>query len=497
MRKHYYTILMCIVGLLVGVGLSGSVTYGAGGSISIVDKDVDTATPTDSSEETTETSTEEGTTEKPSTGGNPSSPSEGRTVITGTVNYNGLTIFNNEAIAGLTEQYNKTQEEKREVQQNLNMMLTNQNDFIELLHELDDMIIEYQEKLDVLEEKKEIAGNTAIALQDSLEKAQLEEDAQMEKVKSHIKSEYENGTYTYMDALFNAVDYTDIVNKTEYINAVDKYDEDLLANLREKRQLIADKKALLEMLTSDIGTLQQAYEEEQDTIELLSTTKEEQIKKYQKEIDSKKAELAAIEALERQQTAQISQIESSYRAQLFSMNVVARQYNGDKFLWPMPAGTEISSYYGPRVAPTAGATTYHRGIDIPCPEGSEVIAVAPGQVIYVGYLGNGGNAVIVDHGSGISTCYFHLSSFNCAVGQSVTAGQVIALSGNTGVSTGPHLHFAVRVDGEYVNPLSYYDNISQPADSGSESGGNTPAPETPEEPTTEESTTEQQSSNTE
>ena len=142
MRKHYYTILMCIVGLLVGVGLSGSVTYGAGGSISIVDKDVDTATPTDSSEETTETSTEEGTTEKPSTGGNPSSPSEGRTVITGTVNYNGLTIFNNEAIAGLTEQYNKTQEEKREVQTNLNMMLTNQNDFIELLHELDDMIIE-------------------------------------------------------------------------------------------------------------------------------------------------------------------------------------------------------------------------------------------------------------------------------------------------------------------------------------------------------------------
>ena len=496
MRKHYYTILMCIVGLLAGVGLSGSVSYGAEiRPKTVIQKDVDTASPSDSTEDTTqETTTESGESSTPSTSGNGSSTV---TVVPGTINYNGLTIFNNEAIAGLTEQYNKTQEEKREVQQNLNIMLTNQNDFIELLHELDDMIIEYQDKMDVLEEKKQIAANTTVALQDSLEKAQAEEDAQVEKVKSHIKSEYENGTYTYMDALFNAVDYTDIVNKTEYIQAVDRYDEQLLTDLRDKRQLIADKKALLEMLTSDIGTLQLAYEEEQDTLELLSLTKEEQINEYQKEIDSKKAELAAIEALERQQTAQIAQIESSYRAQLFSMNVVTRQYNGDKFLWPMPAGTTISSYYGPRVAPTAGATSYHRGIDIPCPEGSDVIAVAPGQVIYVGYLGNGGNCVIVDHGSGISTCYFHLSTFNCVVGQSVTAGQTIAFSGNTGVSTGPHLHFAVRVDGEYVNPLAYYDNISQPSDSGSDSGGSTPEPETTEQPTTEEQTTEDQNSNTE
>ena len=174
MRKHYYTILMCIVGLLAGVGLSGSVSYGAEiRPKTVIQKDVDTASPSDSTEDTTqETTTESGESSTLSTSGNGSSTV---TVVPGTINYNGLTIFNNEAIAGLTEQYNKTQEEKREVQQNLNIMLTNQNDFIELLHELDDMIIEYQDKMDVLEEKKQIAANTTVALQDSLEKAQAEE----------------------------------------------------------------------------------------------------------------------------------------------------------------------------------------------------------------------------------------------------------------------------------------------------------------------------------
>ena len=131
----------------------------------------------------------------------------------------------------------------------------------------------------------------------------------------------------------------------------------------------------------------------------------------------------------------------------------------------------ISSYYGPRSQPTAGATTYHRGIDIPCNMGSDVIAVADGTVIYVGYLGNGGNAVIVDHGSGISTCYFHLSSYNCAVGDTVKAGQTICYSGNTGVSTGPHLHFAVRENGEYVNPLKYYTMITDKSTVSNTEGG--------------------------
>jgi murein DD-endopeptidase MepM/ murein hydrolase activator NlpD len=84
------------------------------------------------------------------------------------------------------------------------------------------------------------------------------------------------------------------------------------------------------------------------------------------------------------------------------------------------------------------------------------LAAASGVVTYVGYMGTAGNAVIVDNGNGVTTMYYHLSGFNVSTGQSVTAGQTIAYSGNTGATSGPHLHFAVRVNGTYVNPLNYF-----------------------------------------
>ena len=84
------------------------------------------------------------------------------------------------------------------------------------------------------------------------------------------------------------------------------------------------------------------------------------------------------------------------------------------------------------------------------------MAVAPGTVIYTGYMGTGGMAVLIDHGNGLTTNYYHLSAYNCQPGDVVTTGQVIAFSGNTGNSTGPHLHLGVRVNGEYVDPMSFY-----------------------------------------
>jgi len=97
----------------------------------------------------------------------------------------------------------------------------------------------------------------------------------------------------------------------------------------------------------------------------------------------------------------------------------------------------------------------HEGIDITCDTGTSVRAAGAGTVIYAGWLGGYGNLVVVDHGGGLSTAYAHNSSFAAAVGQSVAAGQVIAYSGSTGNSSGPHVHFEVRVNGSAVDPLGY------------------------------------------
>ena len=125
---------------------------------------------------------------------------------------------------------------------------------------------------------------------------------------------------------------------------------------------------------------------------------------------------------------------------------------GGSWVWPMPAGHEISSGFGSRWGET------HRGIDIPCPIGSDVLASNGGTVVYVGEYGTGGNAVLIDCGDGMMNYYYHLSGFNVSTGDEVLAGEVIAFSGNTGRSTGPHLHFGVSIDGEYVNPVEYLIN---------------------------------------
>lgn len=143
-------------------------------------------------------------------------------------------------------------------------------------------------------------------------------------------------------------------------------------------------------------------------------------------------------------------------------------------LWPVPpeyGSDAISSKFGPRNAPVEGASTFHRGIDIAVPTGTEVYAAAAGKVITARDTGLGGLTIFIDHGNGYYTCYMHLSAFKVSVGSVVAKGDVIALSGNTGNSSGPHLHFGVYCGGTSknfaVNPSLYFDgsyNLTGPND---------------------------------
>jgi len=122
-----------------------------------------------------------------------------------------------------------------------------------------------------------------------------------------------------------------------------------------------------------------------------------------------------------------------------------------RFIWPLRG--RLTSLFGPRTHPIYGTPDFHTGIDLAVPEGTEVHAAAPGTVTWAGARGGYGLLVVIDHGDGYSTYYGHLSRILVHVGQFVEVGQVIALSGNTGLSTGPHLHFEIRKFGEPINPL--------------------------------------------
>ena len=370
--------------------------------------------------------------------------------LTTVTNGNGMVVFDTSAILELKRQMEMAKQDKIEVQQLINELMQSQNDFISVLREFDEKIIEYQERIDELTERQEIASNTIIDLSQQLEQAKAEEEEQYELLKSHIRIDYENNRYTYLDALFNAISFSTGVSDVEYIRAIEAYDQKLLDDLTEKRRSIANKSMLLETLNEDMEYLKETYSEQQDAIELLSEAKEKQIQSYQKKIDEAEEAIATIEELEKQQDAKLLQLEMEYRQKLALSTAPRVVYTGGSLAWPMPSSTQVTSGFGPRWG------SVHRGTDIACPVGSPVVAVAPGTVIYTGYMGTGGMAVLIDHGNGLTTNYYHLSAYNCQPGDVVTTGQVIAFSGNTGNSTGPHLHFGVRVNGEYVDPMSFY-----------------------------------------
>ena len=125
------------------------------------------------------------------------------------------------------------------------------------------------------------------------------------------------------------------------------------------------------------------------------------------------------------------------------------------FTWPVPSGGRISSTFGSREAPTEGASTYHKGIDIAASSGSKVVASAGGEVVIATYSASAGNYVMINHGSGVYTVYMHMASLGVSEGQEVKQGESIGTVGSTGYSTGPHLHFGIRENGSYVDPQSF------------------------------------------
>ncbi len=380
-----------------------------------------------------------------------------------------INIVNATSIQEVEKEKEETQTKKAEAQQKLEELQAEKEDLLEVIEELDTQITGYETKIAELAKQQEDLEAQIVVTQGELEQAKIDEANQYEAMKERIQYAYENGNVEYIDALMATSDYSDIINKSEYVEQVSNYDKEQLNKLIEIKIEIADKEVQLESELSEVETVKAEAEEEKEALDIMYAGKQETLSQYNTDISDTKSTISQLEQDEKNQDALIAQLEAEAEqkrkqeqeannssSSSSSSSSSTPSYSGGQFTWPMPSSTRITSYFGNREAPTAGASSYHKGIDIACPTGSSVVAAASGVVIYSGYMGSAGNALIVDHGNGVTTCYYHLSSFAVSSGASVSAGQTIAYSGNTGVSTGPHLHFSVRLSGTYVNPLNYF-----------------------------------------
>ena len=245
----------------------------------------------------------------------------------------------------------------------------------------------------------------------------------------------------------------ELISNTVYLEAMAKYDQGLIDELVNDKQGYQDKKAKVE-----------EHKKEIDAQKKELAKKKTELDAQQKEAETLMKQIKADEAAYKKKQAEIDLEMSKARAALDALinqntaNSQNTEYYGGSFGWPTPGYKRITSPYGPRTFTLNGkrVSSYHRGIDIGAPSGAKIAASNGGKVVTSAYNAGGyGNYVILDHGGGKMTVYGHMSKRMVSVGQSVTKGQQIGKVGSTGRSTGPHLHFEIRINGTAVNPINY------------------------------------------
>lgn len=389
-------------------------------------------------------------------------------------------------IDDLQKKLDALEQQAQEQQDVINDLTSQKARFITRKLALDNKIEINRQMIELIGEQIEIYDEIIAEKQAELDKALEKETTQTELLRSRIRAMEENSTYSYASFIFDSSSVTELLSRIGDVNDIMHYDKTLEEEYMAARE--------------DVESIKKSYEEARHEQELL-----------QKELDTKQAELDAqveaaytmiadIETLSDDAQAEYDAIaEEEAKAEETLQEAIRKRaaeqakYNQNNnsnngggggnsggsggnsgggssgggsatslsnLQWPVPSCTLITSRFGYRVAPTTGASTYHGGLDIGAGMGASIVAASAGDVIYAGANGGYGNCVMIDHGNGVVTVYAHMSSIGVSYGQYVTAGQYVGAVGSTGVSTGPHCHFEIRINGAQTDPAAYFSGLS-------------------------------------
>ena len=295
--------------------------------------------------------------------------------------------------------------------------------------------------------------------EEELVQAKIDENDQYENMKKRIKFMYENGNTQFIEILCESKSIGEFLNNAEYITTISEYDRDMLVEFQHIVQMVAEQEETLKAEYAELEAMQNSLIAKQGELNELMASKEEEIQKLSDDLGATRDRLEQLKkAAEEAARKQKEQEEQAKRAQAnanISSGAGASVVTGNgTFAHPCP-GARVSSEFGWRDEPIAGAGNTHKGLDLAAPTGTPIYAAAAGTVSIARYSNSAGNWVVINHGNGLQTYYMHASALYVAEGQSVSKGQNIAAVGSTGQSTGPHLHFQVMVNGTPVNPRNY------------------------------------------
>ena len=341
--------------------------------------------------------------------------------------------------------------EYEQLQQQINDKRQEMNDLKNELDKIKNDKANTQQKKNLLDQR-----NSALTEEINLLEAQIElntrsiaanealEQQQTELFHKQIRMEEEQGTVSYWSVLFKATSFSDLISRIDFINEIVRYNHQVIDNLRQTRQELAEDKAALEEQNEALSASKQELEGQiSESMKLLA--------EYIKTEEGKQAEYDAIKAEEEALDGLIAAAEE--KARELGLDDIVGTVGG--YAWPCNGIRWITSLFGGRQSPGGIGSTNHKGVDIGTPMGTPMLAAKNGTVTWSSWKGVYGECILINHGKGNSTLYGHLSGYNVKTGDTVTQGQVIGYSGSTGNSTGPHLHFGIMENNTWVDTLNY------------------------------------------
>ncbi|MGN0159405.1 MAG: murein hydrolase activator EnvC family protein [Brotaphodocola sp.] len=356
------------------------------------------------------------------------------------------------------------EQEKKKVEATLKSLESLKNDAAAYVKKLDAQLESVNDELEKLDgqimEKEAIIVQT----QQELETAKQVEKEQYASMKLRMKYMYERGETSFIDQILQSEDIVQMLNRAEYIQQIAEYDRKQLDAFETNRQQIEVYETQLQEEHKALLELQDETEAKKQSVKTLLDNKNQELKRVESQISQTENQVSAYEKDIKAQEDKVKKLEAEIKRKEEEAKKAAaasgKQYKTTslgniKFIWPCPSSGRITSAFGSREQPTAGASTNHKGIDISASTGSAIVAAASGTVVVSTYSYSAGNYIMLNHGGGVYTVYMHCSKLLVSEGAQVKQGQTIAKVGSTGYSTGPHLHFGIRSGGQYVNPSKY------------------------------------------
>ena len=351
------------------------------------------------------------------------------------------------------ERKNELEDQRDDVKEQKNEITNQKKTVMEEISDLEDEISEYESQISKLNSKTTELKKSIEKNEKEITKLEAEYEEKQEAFIERMVIMYEKGQTTYLDALLSADSMVSFISSYYMINEMADADRTMMESIKQQKEKIEETKAKLEEEKKEITTSKTEIE---NKTEKLNSAKE-----------SKQSKVNSLTSEEKKLQAKIDEFNSAIKKAEKEIEAAANKANGYQgsfsgtLSWPISTSSWgwniITSGYGRRDQPTSGASTSHKALDIGISY-QPVYAPADGYVVMAGWASGYGNFIMIKHSNSLYTCYGHLSGYNVSSGQTVKRGQRIATSGNTGISTGPHLHFEVRTSSSYysrVNPLNY------------------------------------------